>query len=572
MLTLIEKWSLGLQIVTLAIITFLAQAPVVEDQFVLTALLLWATAIALSAVCDWRELQRQDDPREWLTNHSLELLPLFLAPVLMLIHLEWMLLLVGRQLSMAFRLLHRSQWANDVLQYYVQRPAQLMAMSFVLLIGLGTTLLMLPGATTAPGSLHFLPALFTATSASCVTGLIVLDTPHAFTLLGQTIILLLIQIGGLGIMTLSSFILWMMGRKMGIQSRTAIGEILDESKPNNLFRLIRLIVLATVLTEFVGAIILFFSWYDGQRTVGYTAFLAVFHSVSAFCNAGFALWSDSLMSFRSDWVVNFTIMFLILAGSLGFPVLASLMPTTRQRTGVALKLPWYQRLKVYVARLSINTKVVLVAQPILILGAFFVFFGLEHGNLLKGMPLHEKILTSLFQSVTLRTAGFNTVDFAQLSHATLLMMLVWMFIGGCSAGTAGGVKVNTIAVLFLSLRSIMRGRNEVEVFGREIPHATIRRATVIFFTFISLLLMGCFALFIVQPKLPFLRVLFEATSALGTVGLTVNTTGLLNPWGQFIIIVLMFIGRIGPLTVALAIGQRDSSGTYRYPRGRIQVG
>lgn len=571
MLTLLEKWSLGLQLITLGLLAFLSQGPQVEPQFVLSAMLLWVTAIAMGALCDWRIIQQEEDRQEWLINHSLELLPLFLAPVLMLVHLEWILLLVARQLIAAGRLIHRANWVSQIIGFYVKRPAQLMAMSFVVLIGLGTLLLMLPAATTANGSLHFLPALFTATSASCVTGLVVLDTPKDFTLFGQWIILFLIQIGGLGIMTLSSFILWLMGRKLGIQSRSALAEILDESKPNNLFRLIRVIVLATFATELAGAILLFFRWYDGTKSFAYTAFLSLFHSVSAFCNAGFALWSSSLTPFRADWVVNLTIMTLILAGSLGFPVVLSLIPvrTKKPRT---VKLPWYRRLRVYISKLPVNTKVVLVAQPFLVLTAFLGFFLLEQSNSLKGLPLAEQILASLFQSVTLRTAGFNTVDFAQLGHATLLMMMVWMFIGGCSAGTAGGVKVNTIAVLLASLRSMMRGRNEVEVFGRELPYPTIRRAIVIFFTFILLLLLGSFALFIVQPNLPFFKVLFEATSALGTVGLTVNTTNLLNPWGQFIIIFLMFVGRIGPLTVALAIGQRDSTGQYRYPRGRIQVG
>lgn len=575
MLTSLELWNLRLQTISLGLLAILVLSPDVEEPFVFTVLMLWSTAIAVDVLLDGKQWMRQYYRGRWLRKHALELVVLFLAPVLMLWHVGWIGLFAYRQMSSLVRLLNRWHQTREWFHYFFQRPAQLMAVSFFLLIALGTLLLLFPVSSTKPGSIGLLQAIFTATSASCVTGLTVLDTPTAFTLFGQCVILFLIQIGGLGTMTLSSFVMWLVGYRMGVKGQFALGEILDEPTPAALFRLLRTILFATLVTEALGALLLFCRWYDHARGAWYGLYLSVFHSVSAFCNAGFALWSDSLIQHQTDVVVNVTIICLILAGSLGFPVFASLLPRQTTVNPPLLrkkKTSWRQRALLYLHQLPINTKVILLVQPLLIVVACVGFYALEAQHSLKHLSWFHQGLVSLFQSVTLRTAGFNTIEFGQLQQATLLMMVVWMFIGGCSAGTAGGVKVNTLVVLFLSLRSMLRGRDDVEVMGRRLPHATIRRATVIFFSFVIVLLLGCFFLMVMHPRLPFAHLLFEATSALGTVGLTVNTTTLLNPWGQWIVVLLMYAGRIGPLTIALAISHRPDPGHYRYPLGRIQVG
>ncbi len=577
MLDRFAKTTLFINLLSLLLLLILGLELLFDELFIISTFLIWALGIALGILADWREFLGSELPGRWIVFRIPELLAVFIAPPLMSYHIGWVGLLIFRQLSVIGRLGWRWEATQRFANYLVVRPAQLMALSFALLIGFGTLLLSFPGASAREEGISFLDALFTSTSASCVTGLIVLDTPNDFSLFGQLVILLLIQIGGLGIMTLSSFILMTIGRRLGGRSKYVMGELLDEPTPTQLLKLLKIIVLATLSIEITGALILFIRWFDEFSSPFYAMYSAIFHSISAFCNAGFALFSDSLVRFRSDPIVNFTIMGLILAGSLGFPVFLSIIdalrtPLPAKRETHYKKKSFRTKLKRFFVRLPLNTKIVLVAQPLLVIAAFAIIFLIERNYSLRDLPLSEQLLSSLFQSVTLRTAGFNTIDLTHLSKATLLLMIIWMFIGGCSAGTAGGVKVNTIALIFLSIRSILIHREEVEAFGRTIPRPVVRKANAIFFTFAVILLLSTFTLLLIQPELPFLHALFETTSALGTVGLSLNTTSLLNSAGKAVIIVLMFIGRIGPLTLVLALGERHKRGDYRFPTERIQVG
>tara|TARA_B100000609_G_scaffold199563_1_gene204187 strand:+ start:4179 stop:5735 length:1557 start_codon:yes stop_codon:yes gene_type:complete len=517
---------------------------------------------------------------KWLKVHIIEISIGLIGPPLLLQGKAWFGLLAIRQMIVVGRLMLRWQHGKSALERILMRPARLMVSSFGGIILLGTALLMMPAATKNIHQLPFIDALFTATSATCVTGLAIMNTPEDFTLFGQLIILGLIQVGGLGIMTLSSFIIWLMGRRLGILGQHALGEILDEPTPGTVLRLLRFIVIATFLTELVGALILYFYWIDPQYHIKTPFYHAIFHSISAFCNAGFALWGNSLVPFQTELGINVTIMALIVLGGIGFPVLASISSRQRYRRFLEVKqrhsFLWSARM--YLQSLPLNTKIVLIAYFLLLVSAFFLFLGLEWQHSLKHLSPIDKCLAALFQAVTLRTAGFNTVDYSLLTPATMLMMIFFMIIGGASGGTAGGLKVNTLAILYLSLSSTLRGRKEVEVFERTLPQETILKATAIISVFTVLIFLFLFALALTHPGVPFLHLFFEVSSAIGTVGLTVatpdgiGTTSKLNFFGKLAITFAMFLGRLGPLTLAFAVGERITKAQYKYPQERVYVG
>ena len=441
------------------------------------------------------------------------------------------------------------------------RPAQLVMLSFTTVIALGTFLLMFPIAKTDGNSLDFIDALFLATSATCVTGLTTLSIGEELSIFGQIVILILVQIGGLSIMTLYSSMTILMGQSLGVKGRVMMQDLLDISGIDDLVAVVISIIKYTIIIELCGAIILTFAFSLEEKDMafGQSLYYGIFHSISAFCNAGFSLFNHSLESYATSPLIHGTIAILITLGGLGFIVLKELEEV-------------FFHGKKFV-RMGLHSKVVLTTSIILTLtGTIFFFFG-EFLNALDSYSLWEKAQIAFFQSITLRTAGFSSLDLTILNPYTLYMMSLFMFIGGSPGSTAGGVKTTTLAILIQSIRSTLKGKKNVELFDRRISSPVVVR--VIAITFISILITSCFIfiLMIIEQEQSFLVLFFETISASATVGLSLGVTPHLSIAGKFAILSLMYIGRIGPLTLLLAIGQSTTSeGKFDYPKGRIMIG
>lgn len=498
--------------------------------------------------------------REYLRSRWFDLL-LFLPILLQLLRGGPGLLVIAiRQLMVVVQVFSRSRRFAAVIEGLRRQPVQMLALSFLGLIAAGTLLLTLPIAAAAGRSPGLLDALFTATSAVCVTGLTVRDTATFFSPFGQLVILILIQLGGLGIMTFSASIVAAFGRRLGLGQRSTFTTMIEQTRNIDILRTLRYIFLLTVTAEATGAALLFLHWRARFPDAGTTLMEAVFHSVSAFCNAGFALFSDSLVRFRGDIITNLVIIGLIITGGLGFSVAHELLNRQTFRRPIAV-----------LRRLTVHARLVLATSALLILGGTIFFFFFEYDNALAPLPLGTKLLAALFQAVTPRTAGFHTVPFDNLRPVTLLAWVILMFIGASPGGTGGGIKTSTLAVLFLSIRSRIRGEEEIAVAGRSIPHDVVYRATAI--TAVSgLIVAGFFALLLVTEPAPFANILFETVSAFGTVGLSTGLTPALSPPGKLAVTALMYIGRIGPLTLTLAMSSRRAALPIRYPDARIMVG
>ena len=470
-------------------------------------------------------------------------------------------LIVGRQLIVWGQRAARISWIKHFIDILIARPAQLIMVSFLSIIIVGTIFLTLPAATQNGEGAPLLTALFTATSATCVTGLIVVDTGSYFSTFGQIVIVILIQIGGLGIMTLSTSLALIFGRRFGLREQATLQDIFDVPDAVTLKRIIIYIIKLTFWVELVGVVILF--WKLGPYVKGFyrELFTAIFHSISAFCNAGFCLFPDSLARFRNDWVVNFTVSGLIIIGGIGFAVVANLIDRENFRYGF----------RHFIRRLTIHTKIVLILTFTLISVGTLIIFFFEFDNALLELPTGEKLLAAFFQSVTLRTAGFNTIELGHLRNITIFMMIIWMFIGAAPGSTGGGIKVSTLGVLLLTIKALLTGRREVEIFRRTIPQPIVYKSIAIFLV-ASALLASLFALLLVSEDANFLILLYESTSAFGTVGLSLGVTPHLTSYGQMLIISMMYIGRIGPLTLAYAVGEKTQKVAIKYPDGRIMVG
>lgn len=437
--------------------------------------------------------------------------------------------------------------------------AQWVLFTFGGVILIGTFALMLPLSAEDGVSISFVDALFTATSATCVTGLATLSTKTSYSFFGQMVILLLIQIGGLSIMTLYSSMAIVLGRSMKMKDRIIMQDLLDVSSLEELFAMIISIVKYTFIIELWGAIILTIAFTFEGFEFGQALYYGFFHSVSAFCNAGFALFDNSLENYATNPLINMTIMILVTLGGIGFIALKELKQVvTREKT---------------IVRLGMHTKVVLITSLALTIGgAIFIFFG-EFLGALDGYGLWDKIQISLFQSVTLRTAGFNTIPLTNLHSYTIYMMAMFMFIGGSPGSTAGGVKTTTLAILVQSIISTLKGDKNVMMFDRKIAGPVVVKATALMFISIVVSTSFIFIMMKIEPNQNFLPLFFEVLSAGGTVGLTLGVTPYLTVAGKVAISILMLIGRIGPLTLILAIGERQKySGKLDYPDGRIMIG
>ncbi len=433
-------------------------------------------------------------------------------------------------------------------------PAQFLVFGYFVVITIGTFLLMLPQASTTPGSIGFLTSLFTATSATCVTGLIVVNTSTAFTVFGQVVIMFLIQIGGLGIMTMSTLIALILGKKISLKERILIQEDLNQFKISGLLRLIQYVIALTLTIQGIGAIFLFIRLrYD--YSIFRSIYFSIFHAVSAFNNAGFDLFGNSLEGYFGDPIINLTIIALIVLGGIGFAVIVEL-------------LGWEGKKKI-----SLQTKLVLTVTGILTVLSFVIIFVLETGNIntIADANIGEKILSSFFLSITPRTAGFNTIPTSSLRSTTLFFIVIAMFIGASPGSTGGGIKTTTFGLIIITSFNKIRNKKDIEFYERRIDYEIIFKALTIILLALGIVLLMTFLLTITEDG-EFLEILFEVVSAFGTVGLSTGVTAELSSIGRVLIIITMFFGRVGPLTLALALGQKVKHGKYRYPKEKIMVG
>lgn len=423
-----------------------------------------------------------------------------------------------------------------------------------MVIGLGTILLNLPAASSAGKSIGFINALFTATSATCVTGLIVLDTGKDFSTFGQLVILILLQCGGLGIMTMSTMFAFLAGKRISLRQRLIMQESLNQFSIGGLVRLAKYILIFTAVIEVLGAAILFLCWQRIHSPLQ-ALYLAVFHSISAFCNAGFSLFSDSIMHYKGDLVINLTFIVLIILGGTGFLVLLELFQYGKNGT------------------LSLHAKLALKTSLILILIGFIIIFLIESNNpsTLRALSFPEKVYGSIFQSVTARTAGFNTIHIGSMQNATLLLIIILMFIGASPGSTGGGVKTTTFGLLLLYVWSSLKGKEEIQIFKRRISQDIIPKVLTVITLSLGLVIVMTILLSYVEGE-DFIKVLFEVVSAFGTVGLSTGITSSLSVAGKIIIIITMFTGRIGPLGLALSLIQKREPEMIRYPEEKIMVG
>jgi trk system potassium uptake protein TrkH len=442
-------------------------------------------------------------------------------------------------------------------------PSQFLAFSFLAIIVAGGLLLSLPIAAAEGRYVGPLDAFFTSVSAVCVTGLITLDIPTDYSGFGLVVVMLLIQAGGLGYMTMSTVIVAAIGRSVSLQERLTLQEALNVQDMGGLVRFAGTVLKLTVIIEGIGAAILTLRWWPVMG-FGDALWHGVFHAVSAFNNAGFALWSDNLASWRGDLVVNLVITALIIAGGLGFFVWAELIRLNRRQV-----------------RLSLHTRLVLVATAALLAGGTLAFVLLEWNNprTLAGLPYGERLLAAWFQSVTARTAGFNTIDIGAMTPPALFVMMALMFIGASPGSTGGGVKTTTFSITLAALWTTVRGADDTVLFKRRLAAEVVAKA--FFISLIAFVTLNVVAwLVLVTERRGLLETLFETTSAFGTVGLSMgehggpmSLSGFFSPAGKLLIMLMMFIGRVGPLTLAIAVAKRfGAQPKLQYPEGKVLIG
>lgn len=435
----------------------------------------------------------------------------------------------------------------------------MIALGYFLIITIGAVLLSLPIASRNNSFPGFVNAFFTATSATCVTGLVLFDTFTQWSVFGQIVILLLIQIGGLGFMTVVTIFSIFLRRRIGLKERGMLRESVNAMYIGGVVRLIKRVLIGTMIFEGIGAILLSIRFIPKMGLVE-GIYNGIFHAVSAFCNAGFDIMGkykaySSLTTFSGDVVVNFTIMVLIIIGGIGFLVWDDILKN-----------------KYHFKKYQLHTKIVLTVTMILIGVGTILFYLFEKDNLLNEMTIGENFLASLFGAVTPRTAGFNTVDMAALTPASKLLTIVLMFIGGSPGSTAGGIKTTTLVVLLISLRSSLKNEKGDNIFGRRFEDNTLKRASAVVSVNMILILSAALLISATNNTLALGDVLFEVTSAIGTVGLSTGITGSLNVFAQIIIIVLMFSGRVGSFSLALLFTEHRIPSSVQNPTEKINIG
>lgn len=457
------------------------------------------------------------------------------------------------------------------------KDTQIIMIGFLITILLGTFLLMLPFSSEKGEWTSFVDALFTATSAVCITGLAVVTTSEYWSVAGQWIILGLIQIGGLGFMSLVTMFFIAVGKKITIRERNVIREALNINQHGGVVNFAKYIFKVTVIVELIGALILSLRFIP-EFGFANGVFKGIFHAVSAFCNAGFDILGDrSLMDYSGDLLINFTIMLLIIVGGLGFPVAQDIIEMFYHIFVKKFSLSFSA------GRLKLQSKIAIVSTGILIIGGFVCVFLFEHNNTdtIGNMSFGDKVIASLFQSITLRTAGFATIEQGSMNYTTKLISSVLMFVGGSPAGTAGGAKTVTVAILLIAVFSLIKGNDEITAFNRTIGFEMLQKALSVVIMMITVIIISVMVLSLTEAELlianggkfELLDIVYETVSAIGTVGVTTGVTPLLSSAGKIVIIICMYIGRIGPITLAIALsGKGKIKNNIHYPEGNIIVG
>ena len=449
--------------------------------------------------------------------------------------------------------------SNKVSIFNKLAPVQVLVIGFATVILTGAILLTLPISSASGNSTSFLTALFTSTSAICVTGLVVVDTGTYWSVFGQIVIMLLIQTGGLGFMSFATLIAFLLGKKITLRRRLVMQEALNTFSLQGLVKLAKYALIFTFAIEGTGAALLsirFIPEYGVVKGIYY----GIFHAVSAFCNAGFDIIGNfqSMMPYQESIIVSVTVMSLIIIGGIGFVVQAEVYE--------------HRSFK----KFSLHTKLVLITTAILILIGAIIFFILEFSNpeTIGPMSMKGKVLSSFFASVTPRTAGFNTVDTTKMTMASKLVTMILMYIGAAPGSTGGGIKVTTFAVLVMMVVAVIKGRDDTEILSKRIPKDIVYRAISIVAISITLLIIDVLILSLTEKGAQLIEIMYEATSAFGTVGLSQNFTPKLTSIGRIIIIITMYIGRVGPLTLAFAFAQKQlkSSSLIKYPEDKVLIG
>jgi trk system potassium uptake protein TrkH len=443
---------------------------------------------------------------------------------------------------------------RDRLSGLEMNPPRILAVGFFIIIFIGAVLLNLPMASQNSRSIGFIDALFTSASAVCVTGLTVVNTAEHWTGFGQVVIIILIQIGGLGIMTMATIFALVSGKKISLRERLIIKEQLNQESLTGLVKLMKYVIAMTFGIEIVGAALLSVKFIP-EYGLWKGLWFSVFHAISAFCNAGFDITGSSFMGYNGSPITIITVSLLIIVGGLGFGVIIDIW---RHRS-------WQ--------RLSLHSKLVIIISTLLISLGTILILALEWGNpaTIKDLPLGEKILASLFAAIVPRTAGFNSIDVGSMLQTSAFLTIVLMFIGGSPGSTAGGIKTSTIGVIFMATMSIIKGDRDIEIYKKRIPQETVLKALAIVTVGMALIIGVSFILTITE-KWSFLDTMFEATSAFATVGLSRGMTPNLSDAGKLIITATMYAGRVGPLTMAFAFGYNKIHKRYRYSEGHVTVG
>lgn len=445
-------------------------------------------------------------------------------------------------------------------------PPTILILSFLILIMFGTLLLLLPEMNVTGESMRFQDAIFTSISASCVTGLTVVDTANYLSFKGQFIVMILIQLGGLNIISFATLFAFFSRKGLGIRHQNMIQEGYLGESLNTSSELLKQIFRFTLIIELLGALLLFFTLGDRLQfnDLPSRIFFSIFHSISAFNNAGFSTLSNGLFeeTIRNAYLLQFTIACLIILGGLGFGTIRDVFTIKFVRERI--QKPWLHT--------KIGTKISIYSAIALLTLGTIVFFALENNGVISHLSFGEKLMTSFFQSVTTRTAGFNTVDIGSLSLPVLIFFIFLMFIGASTGSTGGGIKTSTFTLVLLSAYSTIRGKKNLELFKKRIPWELLNKAFSIFLFSGSFILTSLFFLTITDPDIPLKKLMFEEVSAFCTVGLSTGITAELSLSGKSIIMVSMFIGRIGTLTLAIALGRRLKSNNYKYPKADLMVG
>lgn len=507
-----------------------------------------------------------------LTPSDLHSLPVIKQIIPVPVLLRALILL--RLALLLIKLLATAGYVRDFFTTISRNPAQTVIAGFMTVILVGALFLTLPIALKDGKTLSFLDALFTSTSAVCVTGLIVVDTGSHFTLFGQTVILLLIQAGGLGIMTLAVFIGLLIKDSLSLRERRISGSVFEQTNYRSPFKLIRQIVLITLVIEGAGTLLLY--GYHQLITPlpasqsSPPLFYALFHTVSAFCNAGFSLNADNLVLYAGSPLPLLLFSLLIISGGLGFTVIVNLRNTFITRRSYSF---FHRHYNPRGERLTLHTRIVLtVTAVLLIAGTVFFLIG-EHNLTMQHLTPTEKVLNSFFQSTSTRTAGFNSVDFSALQPATLFFIILLMFIGASPGSTGGGIKTTTFAVLILTIRSLLQERKEVDTGRRVIPADVVNKAIAIFMLFLGMVVAATLLILLIENRFSFEQVLFEVVSASATVGLSSGITAQLSEPSRIVIICTMFLGRIGPLTLVMGMSLRNGRRRYiKNPVERVIIG